>query len=486
MLKQLRKKETQKKIFWILAIIIIPAFIFWGSSDLTRNRGKTPDHAGKIFGKKINIKEYNNAYISVRNQAMMQLGDNFKKLEKFLGLGNQAWDRLILLYETNKKKIKISDFQIMEEIEKIPLFQKNGNFNKELYSRTIQYSGITERDFEENLRDSLKIKKLYDEITSNIILSEQDLESEYKKENEQIKVEYISFLPEQYAQETTTSDEEIGNYFNDKKQDFLRPISVNVEYLGIDYPEKIDRGTKEEAMSRIKNIKDKIIISSDFEKIAKEEALTIKETGLFSPDEPIPQLGWSENFSNTVFSLSQNEISPVIETPKGLYILRLKEKKESYIPELSEVKQEIINTLTLNKNRVLAKQKAEDSLKQIKENQKHSPKVKLSELAKPLGLSAKETPLFKRDGYIEGIGLIKEFSETAFNIKEDEVSSVVEAENAYYILKITQFMAIDKNKFNEEKENFGKKTLEAKKEQAFMDFLNKLRTNAKLTSYISY
>ena len=96
MLKALRKKEVAKKILYVLAAIIIPAFVLWGSGSLIRDRSKS-NYAGEIFGKRISFDQYRDSLLAVKNLAIIKFGENFFKIQGFLNLEGEAWDRLILL-----------------------------------------------------------------------------------------------------------------------------------------------------------------------------------------------------------------------------------------------------------------------------------------------------------------------------------------------------------------------------------------------------
>ena len=96
MLKKLRNKKTAKKVWIILAILIIPAFVLWGSGSLIRSKQEAT-YAGRIFGRNISFLEYRDALDAVKNTAIMQFGDNFPEIEKVLNLESQAWMRIILL-----------------------------------------------------------------------------------------------------------------------------------------------------------------------------------------------------------------------------------------------------------------------------------------------------------------------------------------------------------------------------------------------------
>ncbi len=116
MLKALRNKKTRKNIFIFLAIIIIPAFAFWGLGGALRSKQESA-YAGKIFGKNISFLEYKDALDAVKNTAIIQFGDNFAELQKQLNLDGQAWERLILLYEARKifkNSFLAEDLEILE------------------------------------------------------------------------------------------------------------------------------------------------------------------------------------------------------------------------------------------------------------------------------------------------------------------------------------------------------------------------------------
>ena len=340
MLKQLRDKKTAKKILWALAIIVIPAFVLWGSGSLIRGKNKS-GYAGMLFGKKISLQDYKNSYNAVRNQAKLQYGDNFAKLEKYLGLNQQAWQRLLLIHEANKRKIKVSDKKIISTIQTMPIFQENGRFSQKFYEYILHYVfGISARAFEENLRDTLRISKLYDKLTGEINISGKELEDEYKNENEQVKIDYISISPQDYRAE-----------------------------------EKI----------------------------------------------------------------TQNEIKA-------------------------------------------SKEKSKSILAELREKYQNNPGADFVKIAEGMGLKVKQTPLFKRNAYIEGIGASKEFSRAAFALEKDKISKVVETDKGFFILKLAQFVEIDKKKFEEEKEKLRDKLLTRKKQEAFSSFLQGLQTKANLIS----
>jgi hypothetical protein len=181
MLKLLRNKKLAKKIWITMAILILPAFLFWGFGSAMRNRNEE-GFAGQIFGKKITNEEYKGAIEAVRNIAIMRYGENFSETEKQINLKSQAWERLIFLHEARASKIKASDREVIELIESYPFFQNKGVFDNRIYSEITQYVFHTQpRVFEEQVRENIIISKLYDQVIDKVAVDDKEIREAYIK-----------------------------------------------------------------------------------------------------------------------------------------------------------------------------------------------------------------------------------------------------------------------------------------------------------------
>ena len=181
MLKVLRHKKTAKKIWIGLALIIIPAFTLWGFGGAFRSREESKP-LGKIFGHPVSNLELRDSVSAVTTTAIMQYGDKFPEVEKNLNLEAQAWERLILLYEAKRRGIRASDQEVIREIESLPYFQYKGGFDNRIYNQTLQYVfRLKARDFEEQVRASLILSKLYKQITDSPKLDDKGKEAKFKE-----------------------------------------------------------------------------------------------------------------------------------------------------------------------------------------------------------------------------------------------------------------------------------------------------------------
>ncbi|MFA5090698.1 MAG: peptidylprolyl isomerase [Candidatus Omnitrophota bacterium] len=475
MLSKLRNKKTAKKIWIFLAILILPAFILWGAGSITGEKG-TSGYVGKVAGRKITWLEYKDSLDAARNEAIIQFQDRLPEAEKYLDLESQAWMRIILLAEAKKRKIKATNQEVITLIQAYPFFKgKNGQFDQNMYSQTLQYVFHTQaRIFEEQLRQGLMLAKLYQAVTDEVKLTDEEIKTEYRKANEQISIEYIAGLYSEFAKGIDPSGDEIKDYFASNSFRFKQPLSFNLEYIAIIQEAKNNQ--EENQQAKIKGIFLRLKKEKDLQKIAKELNLEVKETGLFAQNDAIPQLGWSPQIISLLSRMEPGRFLPPVSVDKGYYIMRLKEKREPYIPPLETIKEKVKSALIQDKAKGMAKEKIEACLKDLKNKYlaKNRP-VDFTSSARALGLKVDYTDLFGCGTYIEGIGASDSFWTATEGLKEGGVSGIIEMPSGFYIIKLKNRVSVDENKFAKEKEAFSHKLLLQKKERYFAEFVSDLK-----------
>jgi len=502
MLKLLRKKGVAKKLIWVIAIVIIISFGFLGTAYLITGSGGVSD-AGKIFGKKVSIEDFNKVYQNARIQAVRQYGYNLNKVAHLLNLEAQTWDRLILLHEAKKRKIKISNNEIITEIERDESFRKNNQFDVLLYNTILRNLQIRPRDYEENIRDNLKITKLFQQETASVVLNEDDVLKEYQNRNEKIQTSYIFVASETFKNDVTIETSEIEKYYQDNKSEFLASPTVNVQYLTLDYPE-LDEGVenvesktadsknqdidleKDVIREKADDLFQKLLINPNMAEIAAQNNLSVQTTGFFSKEQPNFTLGWSYDLLNKIFQMSVNEVREPFETTTGLSIIQIKEKRESHIPEFSEAQEKVSESLIIQKAKEIANTKTFEYLEALKEELNKSKLWDFPKAAKALELEIHQTPVFSRGQYLPQIGISKDFQESAFQLTENsKLSDVVETEKGYCILHLDNYIPVDMSEYEEAKEELAQSISMEKRNTLFGDFVMQLRLKADIVDNIS-
>ena len=467
MLKKLRKKKTAKKIWIVLAILILPAFVLWGSGSVTRSKQEGA-LAGRIFGRNISALEYQDALSAVRNTAIMQYGDKFTEIQKQLNLEQQAWERLVMLHEARRRRIAVSDKEVIELIDSYLFFQRNGRFDQGIYNEMLQYVFRAQpRIFEEETRQNIALSKLYRQVTKDVKASDQEIRSEYRKFNEEVSVSYIESLPSDFAKSIAPTQEELKEYFSKNSLEFKQPLSFNIEYIALDSEDKL-----KDAFISLKK-------KDDFEKVAKDMGTALKESGLFGQTDPIPGIGWSPDMINLIAKLKVGQYSIPIYADKKFYILKLKGKLEPFIPEFEKVKDKVKEKFIRNKSEALAKAGIDEALKKLIELNSRNPKaLDLEKAARESGLKSNSTGLFKSGTYIEGIGASDILWSKASELKDGAFSGVIEIPTGYYIIKVKSRVPMDEKKFESQKQEFSKGLLEQKQQEYFAQFMQSLLKKA--------
>ncbi|MEK7867761.1 MAG: SurA N-terminal domain-containing protein [Candidatus Omnitrophota bacterium] len=468
LLKFLRKRKNMRRIMWGMAILIIPAFVIWGAGSSGKDKSNKPDYAGKLFGKKVSYEDYHNMWNVSRDYAVKSFGNNVP-LEF---IDQMAWSRIILIEEAKRQILRATDREVVEKITSFHTFQRNGSFDKRLYKSMLQ---DTARSFEEKLRDDLLISKLKDKITSDIKVNDEDVKNEYKKKFEKIKSAYalIPFIDSE--KDAQYDDSSLENFYEQNKQAFEKDEQINIKYIEI----LLSNPNAEELAYKVL---DQVNTKKNLEEPARVNSLEIKETGFFSANEEIPDIGWSYDFAKRGFELQKNEINRIlVKTDKGLYIIQLKEKKDPYIPDYPETKDIVKKEFVKEESIKLSQKKSEDIHLDIANSIKNN--ETFENAVKKYSLQVKQTDFIARDGYIPEIGPAKEFIDIASSIKIGSISKPLKTLQGWVILEPLEFKGIDEVKFMEEKDKFKENLLANRKEEEFNKYFQDLKTKADFVSY---
>ena len=217
--------------------------------------------------------------------------------------------------------------------------------------------------------------------------------------------------------------------------------------------------------------------SRDLEGHSREKDVPIKTTGLFKEGDEIPDIGKNPAFYSSAFSLKLGEISPVVNIPPNFYILKLVNKKDSRIPPLDEVKEEVRRKVIGTKAEEKARQVAEELLNQIRTGKN------IREVAREKGYPLEETGFFTRTaGVVPKIGPAREFMGILASLTEKNpvAKEVIKTKDGYFVVGLSGHEPADQTKFQSVKKNLEKRLVYQKQEEAFQNWLDQLRSKAKI------
>ncbi len=513
------RKQKESIIIKIVFVIIVLSFVgtiflVWGKGSDGIGGGKG-GFAAKVNGTRISLEDYQNAYQRIRTMYQQIYGQSIPpEMEKMLGLKKVALDGLIdnllALKEAKSLGIKVSKDEISASIEAMPVFQKDGKFNFDQYQQMLRSNRMTPKDFEGGQEAEVILKKVRQAIKDKAAVTDADALAQYKKENDKLELEYVAFAPADVAAEVKLTDADLNEYLQKNPNDFKTAEKVALSYILLDpasqaakttvsdeeiqtfYQKNIDRWQGKDGILPLGEVKEKVkaeaikqktakqvfelaadtlyknIKSGDLNLIAGVLKQKVQETPLFAANAPAPALAGEAAVIKKALELKQGELGGPVETAKGIYILKAKERKAATVPALAEIKGAVEEKTKAAKAVELAKKKADDAAKQL------STKAALkTQTTGSFGFSAK--------GDIPAIGASPELVEAVFKLAVAQAPATpYKIGNRWYAVRVKSRTEAPKEQFEATKEELKKKMLPKKQEDALAEWAKGLRDKAKI------
>lgn len=258
-------------------------------------------------------------------------------------------EEIITLSEVNRAfesyRKKIEDTYKNENLKKIMeearLFLLNRMIDQNLVEQEARKSGIVVKDDEvmDAVKDFLEKKKIrMEDLLANLARDGSSFE-EYRKE---IKTQLVTMklIRREIRAKVAVSEEEIGDYYLKHREDYEGKEAVRIKQILIPFPKNIDtatkaklRGVMDMTHKRLKDGEPFDMIAAGFSQgpaAAADGDIGFVERGMILPA-----------VENAAFSLKKDEISDVIESPAGLHIVKVVDRRGSGIKAIESVRNEI-------------------------------------------------------------------------------------------------------------------------------------------------
>ncbi len=456
---------------WSLGLVCL-AFIIFYIPDFLRGSGAdaaSGDTIAKVDGQEITTGEFRRTYQAQLQAYRSAYGANMsEQLLKQLGIEQQILQQMVderaAIAEAERLNITASDEEVRQAILTMPAFQENGAFiGDQRYQQLLrmQRPPMSPSEFEDSVRRQLTVQKLRSSLTDWMSVPDADLEQEYRRRNDKVKLAIVSFTADSFRNQVQASDADIASYFEAHKNDFKIPEKRKIRYLLIDIdamrakvnvpnadveraynnnieqystPEQVrashillktsgkdDAAVKAKAEDILKQAK----AGADFAELARkysEDEGSAKNGGdldYFGRGRMVPE------FDQAVFSMEPGQISDLVKTQYGYHIIKLIDKKTATTRPLQDVRQQIVDQLAYERAQTQASDLADTMAKQI------SKPADLDRVAKANGLTVQESGFFARDEPILGLGPSPEASAKAFDMKQGEVAGPIRASRGF-------------------------------------------------------
>jgi len=138
-----------------------------------------------------------------------------------------------LAYEAARLGFQVTDAELADAIrQNIPTLFPDGKFvGRDMYAGFLAQQNLSIEEFEADMKRQLLITRLRDVALEGTIISPVEIEQEYRKKNEKIKIQYVKLAADKYKAETVPAEQEMQDYFKANAGKYTVPESRNVTML---------------------------------------------------------------------------------------------------------------------------------------------------------------------------------------------------------------------------------------------------------------
>lgn len=460
MLDRMRRHKNWLK--WSLFLVVV-AFIALYFPDFvgTGATGSASAEVARVGDERITAGTFQRVY-QRQMQAYSQAygGSVNAQLLKQLGIDQQILRQLIderaAVAEARRLGLTVSDAEVAQRILAMPGLQENGTFvGQEAYRRALAAQGMTEGEFERNLREALLVDKLRSALTEWVTVSDADVDAEFRRRNEKVKAELVVFSADKFRDQVQVSDADLTAYFEANKEDYrigerrkIRYVLVDVEQLrarATVLPTEVEKyyrdneaqwttaeqvrashillkteGKDEAAVrARAEALLAQLKGGADFAALARRESEDEVSKASGGDLDFFGRNRMVKEFEDVAFSLPVGQLSDVVKTSFGFHIIKVTDKKPEVRKPLDEVRQQITDQLAYERAQTQASAMADQIAQQARTA------AELQQAAASRGLTVAESGFFTRDEPIAALGPAPEVTNRAFELNEGEVAGPV-------------------------------------------------------------
>jgi peptidyl-prolyl cis-trans isomerase D len=376
-------RKQQRLLMFVLLILIIPAFVFFGVQGYDQFLGND-DSVAKVGRQKISRGEFEQAQRRQLEQFQQMFGANFdakmldndaSRMEILDGLIAQK----VLSELAIDNKLSVSDERLRQALLRIPGLQKpDGSFDMERYRAALSQQNLDLITFESQLRRDIALQAIPEALGQTVVLPDAVVDRLVVLQEQKREIRTVAFAPKAFGTGLNPTEEQLKKTFDANAKAFEEPERAKVEYLVLDLasisatiavdPAKVREyfeqnkaryataeqrqashilvavakdaapTAREQAKSKAKGLLEKAKAGADFAKLARENsddkgsATQGGDLGVFAQDAMV------KPFADATFAMKVGDISDLVETEFGYHIIKLTNIKSGSQPSFDAVK----------------------------------------------------------------------------------------------------------------------------------------------------
>jgi peptidyl-prolyl cis-trans isomerase D len=389
----------------------------------------------------------------------------------------QVLDQLIfgksLALEADRLGLRVTDEEHADLLRKlVPTAYSGDTFiGMDRYTAEVQSRfQMDVPEFESAVKDELLQQKFQELVTDGITATDDEIQAEFRRQNEKIKLDYVLIKPEDLQSKVEVSDADLAAYFEKNKARYVVPERRTVDYALLDLAQLKQRAQvtddeikvyyqahvdqyKLEDRAHVAHILFKTVGKTDAEvaeikKKAEDVLNKAKHGGNFADlakqysedtsKDKGGDLDWIvrgqtvPEFEAAAFSLPKGSISDLVKTQYGFHIIEVIDRQMARTQTLEEVRPTILAQLQQEK----AEQLGETASDQIAEEIRRGGRVPLEDLAKKFNMTTGEAKLVEANQPLPELGNSPALLDTIFHQRVGDVSAPIHTDRGYVVVSV--------------------------------------------------
>lgn len=438
-------RSSAKYIWWIIVLVFVGVFLFTETSGLLgRARITTGTAVAKVNGEEIPYTTWLQAAQQRIQQEQEGRGRSLS-LDEEEQIRNDVFNQLVqsvlLDQEYKRRGIRVTNEEIVQAAQfspppqfmQSPELQTDGRFDLEKYQRFLKSAAARQQglyfQLENYYRTEIPRAKLYEQVASEVFVTDDELWRAYRDQHDSSKVSFVSFDPASIPDSgITVSDAEISAYYDSHKKQLERPGRAVVSVVSI--PRQVTAADSAAVRARALALRDEIMKGAKFEDVAKRESsdtLSGAQGGSLGRG---PKGRFVDAFEKVAFALTPGQVSEPVETQFGVHLIKVDEKKADTIA----VRHILLRFQQSDSSASRTDAKADTLAKIAGSQEKPQPfdsAAKLLKLTPMQGIAIEGEPLSVAGQYVPSV------SAWAFSgVKPGASSELFDSDNGYVLAKL--------------------------------------------------
>jgi peptidyl-prolyl cis-trans isomerase D len=441
--------RSSAKYIWIfLVIFFVGGFLLVQTSGLLGRAPVTTSTAvAKVNGDEILATTWFSASQQLEQQAAQQSGRSVS-LDDRQRLQDQAFEQLVadalLRQEYKRRGITVTDEEIAEaartspppQLIQSPELQTEGRFDPEKYQRFLASPAARQEgllfQLEAYYRDAIPREKLFQQVASDVFLSDARLWRTWKDSHDSVQVTYAAFRPELLTDSVVSVPQsDIAAYYEKNKKDFERPARAQISVIVI--PRTVSSADSAAVRNRLLALRDRITKGEKFEEVAKAGSADSASAAVGGSLGRGGKGRFVPRFEDAAYALKVGELSQPVLTPFGYHLIRVDERKGDTLSL-----RHILLRIQQSDSAATVTDKKADELARIAASTDKP--EKLDEASRTLGIPIQKASVVETDALTINGRFIPSVGPWAFTgAKPGETSDLYDADDGYYLGRLDSF-----------------------------------------------